>query len=465
MTEREFNIDNDIFKLIVDQLDGVVITDKVGRYVYVNDSWKKYMGLSLEEVRGKYVKDVMPFTKIEEALRAGKKVFGNPTPVKREKNVKAFSNYIPIYHNGEIVAGFIHVIFNNMQTAIHFSDIVNKMANELDHYKQELKKMRGAKYSLDNIIGESTCIQYMKKQIQDAARSVSTVLIEGETGSGKELIAHAIHDLSSRSLNPLVKINCAAIPQELLESEFFGYEEGAFTGARKGGNKGKLEFAQGGSFFLDEINQLSLPLQPKLLRVLQEREIERVGGTTSIPLDVRFIVATNTSLEKLIKENKFRSDLFYRLNVINIKIPPLRNRKEDIPLIVENLVSKLNFQLGMSVEGVTPEVNEKLQHYNWPGNIRELQNVVERAINSGRSGVLGWNHFREYFDNKGTSSSQKGSGINNFAIKEVKRNFEKEIIAEALRKSNYNKTRAAKVLGISRVLLYRKIREYEIEMC
>jgi len=460
----EFDFEQDIYKLIVDQLDGVVITDKDGRYVYVNESWKKYMNMSLDDVKGKFVKDVMPFTKIGDALKTGKRFFGNPTPVRGEDNVKAFSNYIPIYRKDEIVAGFIHVIINNIEMAMNFSDIVNKMANEIDLYKKELKKMRGAKYSLDNIIGESTMIQKMKEQIRKAARSLSTVLIEGETGSGKELVVHAIHDLSTRSANPLIKINCAAIPPELLEAEFFGYEEGAFTGAKRGGSKGKLEYAQGGSFFLDEINQLSMPLQPKLLRVLQEKEIEKVGGCKSIPLDVRFIVATNVPLEKLVKENKFRSDLYYRLNVINIMIPPLRERKEDIPNIVDNLIYRLNFQLGMSVEGVTEEVVSRLQEYSWPGNIRELQNVVERAMNMGFSGVLGWVYFKDYFDHKGLS--RRGRKVMNcFVIKEMKKAFEKEIIIEALKSSGFNKTQAAKLLGISRTLLYRKLRDYAIVEC
>lgn len=460
----EFDFERDIYKLIVDQLDGVVITDKDGRYVYVNESWKQYMNMSLDDVRGKFVKDVMPFTKIGEALKTGKRFFGNPTPARTGDNVTGFSNYIPIYHNDEIVAGFIHVIINNMETAMNFSNIVNKMASEIDHYKQELRKMRGAKYSLDNIIGESPPIQKMKEEIRKAARSMSTVLIEGETGSGKELIAHAIHDLSKRSANPLIKINCAAIPQELMEAEFFGYEEGAFTGAKRGGNKGKLEFAQGGSFFLDEINQLSMALQPKLLRVLQEKEIERVGGRENIPLDVRFIVATNVPLEKLVKENKFRSDLFYRLNVISITIPPLRERKEDIPMIVDNLIYRLNFQLGMCVEGVTEEAILRLQMYNWPGNIRELQNVVERAMNMGLSGVLGWKYFKDYFEHKGLGR-QGRKVISNYDIKEVKRDFEKEIITEALRSNGFNKTKTAKALGISRTLLYRKLRNYSISAC
>lgn len=462
MIENVFDFERDIFKLIIDQLDGVAITDSLGRYVYVNKSWERYMGLTLDDIKGKYVQDIIPTSKMGEALKTGKKITGNPTPLRSENGEKGFSSYVPIVREGEIVAGFLHIIFNNMETAINFSDVVNKMSNELRHYQQELRKIRGAKYSIDNIIGKSESIGKMKDQIRKAARSVSTVLIEGETGSGKELIAHSIHDLSRRSLNPFIKVNCAAIPTELLESEFFGYEEGAFTGAKKGGKEGKFEMAYGGSIFLDEINQMPMSVQPKLLRVLQEKEIERIGGKNSIPLDARFIVATNIPLEKLVRENKFRSDLFYRLNVINITIPPLRERKEDIPLIVENLITRLNFQLGMNVEGVTEDVNKKLKEYNWPGNIRELQNVVERAMNMGLSGILEWEYFKEYFEYKQLGKAKRKKEMTEFLIKDMKKSFEKEVIIEALKNSNYNKTKTANIMGISRTLLYRKIKEYNI---
>jgi transcriptional regulator with PAS, ATPase and Fis domain len=453
----------EIFKLIVEQLDGVAITDEKGRYIYVNDSWKSYTGFTFDEIKGKYVHEVMPSTKINEALKTGKRILGNPTPFYTEEGRQGFSSYIPIIKEGKIVAGFIHVIFNDMETAMNFSDIVSRMTDEIKHYKQELRKIRGTKYSIDNIIGESESVKNLKKQIRASSKSISTVLIEGETGSGKELIAHSIHDLSNRAFNPFIKVNCAAIPSGLLESEFFGYESGSFTGAKTGGKEGKFEMANKGSIFLDEINQMPLDVQPKFLRVLQEKEVERIGGKKSIPLNVRIIVATNISLEKLVKENKFRSDLFYRLNVINIKIPPLRERKEDIPLLVENIIDRLNFQLGMSVDAVTNEVNERLKEYNWPGNIRELQNVVERAMNLGLNGVLNWEHFEEYFENKKLNKRRVVNRPKSYSVKDMKKDFEKELIVSALAECNFNKTKSAKLLGISRTLLYQKIKEYNIE--
>ncbi len=457
---KEFIFDEDVYKLIIEQLDIAVVTDKYGRYVYVTKSWEKYYGKSLDDVKGKYVKDVFPTTKIQEALETGKSIVGHPVPIVNKKQEQGFCNYIPIIKNGEIVAGFIYVIFRDEKTAVDFSRKLNNMMEELKYYQQELKQLRKAKYSIDEIIGESPAVMNLKKQIRRAAKSTSTVLIEGETGSGKELVAHSIHDLSERSLKPFIKINCAAIPSELFESELFGYEYGAFTGAKKDGKKGKFEMASSGSLFLDEINQMSLVLQPKLLRVLQEKEIEKIGGKESIPVDVRLIVATNTSLEKMVNEKKFRSDLFYRLNVINIKIPSLRQRKEDISLLVDSIIQKLNFQLGLNIQGIDNKVIEKFKEYEWPGNIRELQNVVERGMNIALTGILEWNHFEEYFENK-LLRNNNSRIKKDLLIKQAKKNLEKEIVIEGLKKYN-NKALCARELGISRTLLYKKIKEYDI---
>ena len=373
----DLNLDSEVYKLIVEQLDGAVVTDKEGRYIYVTKSWEEYFGTTLENVKGKYVRDVVPTTKIHEALITKRPIIGIPIPLRAKDNRQSFCNYIPIIKNDEVVAGFIYIIFNTEKKAVEFSKMLSKMMDELNYYQEELRNLRKSKYSIDDIIGDSDAIVNLRKQIRRAANSTSNVLIEGETGVGKELVAHSIHDLSKRSIKPLIKVNCAAIPSELFESELFGYEYGAFTGAKKEGKQGKFEMANGGSLFLDEINQLSVVAQPKLLRVLQEKEIERIGGKESVPVDVRLIVATNTSLEKMIIDKKFRDDLYYRLNVINIRIPSLRERKRDIRLLADNIISKLNFQLGLNVQGIDNHVIEKFMEYEWPGNIRELQNVIE----------------------------------------------------------------------------------------
>lgn len=465
MTNANFDVSNyEILKLIVDHLDCIAITDGEGRYVYVNNSWSKIMGgIKLEDIKGKYVREVISDTKIHEALKSKRPIVGHAIKTKGMDKKDAFTSYIPILKNEKVVAGFIHVIIIGMDNAIDFTNRVNTMANKITYYEEELRKIRGAKYSIDNIIGNSKAIKQVKHDIYKAARFSSTVLIEGETGSGKELVAHAIHDLSLRKMNPFIKVNCSAIPNELLESEFFGYDDGAFTGAKRGGKIGKFEMANNGSIFLDEINQMPYMLQPKLLRALQEKEIERVGGKGSIPINVRIIAATNSCLEKMIKENKFRSDLFYRLNVIPIKIPPLRERREDIPLIADDLLKKLNFQLGMNVPSISEEVKMRLQEYKWPGNVRELQNVIERAMNMSWGEELKWEHFERYFENR---KLRIGLGQNNQGschMKEMKDDLEKETIIKALQVSNNNKTKTAKMLGISRTLLYKKIEKYELD--
>ena len=461
-SEKE-KIDDSIMRLIVDQLNCVAITDHKGRYVYVNESWSDIMGgIKIKDIKGKYVHDLIPDTKIDEALKLKKTITGHAIKTKGPNIRDAFSSYIPIFKDGRIIACFVHVIIIGINSALEFTKKVNYMANQIDYYKQELKKIRRAKYSIDNIIGTSEPIKKMKHNIYKAARSSSTVLIEGETGSGKELVAHAIHDLSPRTEEPLIKVNCAAIPNELLESEFFGYTEGAFTGAKRGGKIGKFEMANKGSLFLDEINQLAYTLQPKLLRVLQEKEIEQIGGKNSIPVNFRLIAATSCSLEKMIKKNRFRPDLYYRLNVITIEIPPLRDRKEDIPLIADSLLDKLNFQLGINSSEITDKAKAKLQEYHWPGNVRELQNVIERAINIAWGDKLKWEYFEPYFNDKHLRARAVKKNHSNYNIKEIKNNIEKEAIKDALKQSKNNKTKAAELLGISRTLIYKKIKKYEL---
>lgn len=463
MTEHFDKKTEDILKLVIAQLDCVAITDADGRYLYVNESWSEIMGgLSIEDVKGKLVKDVIPDTKIHEALEAKKPIIGHAIKTRGPEEKKAFTSYMPIYSEGKVVAGFIHVIIIGMKSAMDFTNKVNTMASQIEYYKEELKRARGAKYALDNIIGKSKVILEMKEKIRLAARSTSTVLIEGETGCGKELVAHAIHDLSARAACSFIKVNCAAIPRELLESEFFGYEEGAFTGAKKGGKIGKFEMAQNGSLFLDEINQLPYELQPKLLRVLQEKEIEKVGGKDSIEVNSRIIVATNTSLNEMVKRDKFRSDLYYRLNVIKIKVPPLRDRREDIPLIAEDLLKRLNHQLGMNVPYISEEAKMNLMNYNWPGNVRELQNVIERAMNMSWGEGLVWKYFEPYFDDKTMHTAKKNEGSKSYELKKMKVDLEKETIVKALDSCDNNKSKTARVLGISRTLLYAKIRKYDL---
>lgn len=332
----------------------------------------------------------------------------------------------------------------------------------LSYYKQELTRTRDYQYTFDNLIGRGERIKWLKREAQVAARTNSTILISGESGTGKELLAHAIHCASPRKNAPFIKVNCAAVPEHLLESELFGYEEGSFTGAKKGGKLGKFELADGGTIFLDEIGDMQLAMQAKLLRVLQEREVEKIGRTSAIRVDVRVIAATNKDLEQMVKEKKFREDLYYRLNVIDLHLPALRDRREDIPLLIEYFLKTLNQELGRKIKGITPEAEELLVNYDWPGNVRELRNSLERAMALTMNEVLDVEDFKglsghEPSDKK---TSQKASVE---TLAEAVEQAEKEAIKNALSYTNYNKVAAARLLGVHRSLLYRKLKQLGLD--
>lgn len=294
--------------------------------------------------------------------------------------------------------------------------------------------------------------------IKQVADSKTTIMIYGETGTGKELAAKAIYSLSDRKDKPFIKVNCAAIPETLLESELFGYEKGAFTGANIS-KPGRFELADGGTIFLDEIGDITPLMQVKLLRVLQEREFERLGGTKTIKVDVRIIAATNKDLSEMVKKEKFRQDLYYRLNVVPIKLPPLKERREDIPLLVEYFLLKSSSISGKSKKNMSQEAVEKLMYYNWPGNIRELENVIERCVVIKHGELIELEDLPEYIisykeDNEETVSYKLNSAVDT---------AERETILKTLKECNGNKTKASEVLGISRRSLHRKIIKYNIE--
>jgi transcriptional regulator with PAS, ATPase and Fis domain len=300
----------------------------------------------------------------------------------------------------------------------------------------------------------------LKKLSLKAATVNSPVLLLGESGTGKELFAHAIHDASERRLGPLVRINCAAIPRDLLEAELFGYEPGAFTGAGPKGKPGKFELAQRGTLFLDEISELPVEMQPKLLRVLEDKEVERLGGTKLTRCDFRLIAATHQSLEKLVEEGKFRQDLYYRLNVIPLKIPALRERKTDIPLITVSLLHRLCEDLGRPVRRVSPEVMKAFEAYDWPGNIRELSNTLERTLYSieGFEDTIRPEHLPPIFQTLRSPSPQDSEK----RIKDIRDAAEREALSRALRASNNNIGKAAEILGMHRTALYKKIKKFNL---
>ncbi|WP_054695571.1 sigma-54-dependent Fis family transcriptional regulator [Syntrophomonas palmitatica] len=336
----------------------------------------------------------------------------------------------------------------------------------IEYYRTELETIRDSKYTFNEIIGMSPQMKQLRNTASRAAKTSSTVLIQGESGTGKELLAHAIHNASPRCKEPLIKVNCAAIPESLIESELFGYCEGAFTGADKAGKPGKFELADGGSIFLDEVGDLHMNVQAKLLRVLQEFEFERLGGTKTIKVDVRVIAATNQDLMELVKRGKFREDLYYRLNVVTINTPPLRERKEDIAYMTDYLIEKISSRLGIRVGGISDEARRLLINYNFPGNVRELENILERAINflGEDMGIIKAEHLSLYnsISVRDNIMESTHSGFENVSLAEMVSMAEKSAIIEALERSNGNRNEAARLLKIHRSLLYKKLSKHQI---
>lgn len=347
--------------------------------------------------------------------------------------------------------------------------VVVRKAAEFLRLRQENHLLRKAvrdQYRLEQLVGVSEPMQQVMEFVQKVADSDSTVMIQGESGTGKELVARMLHFNSFRKDRPLVPVNCGAIPENLLESELFGHEKGAFTGATHS-RMGRFELANGGTIFLDEIGEMSLPLQVKLLRVLQEREFERIGGNRTIHVDVRIIAATNQDLDALVEEKRFRKDLFYRLNVIPIVIPPLRERRSDIPLLIDHFLTRFNQSKHTEIAGLAPDVLHMLTEYDWPGNIRELENMIERLVVLKKRGVLSIEDLPEKICRKplGLDLKEQFIRFNEDGInlsREVEQ-YEKHLIMEALRKANGVTSRAAQLLHLNRTTLVEKLKRKGVD--
>lgn len=361
---------------------------------------------------------------------------------------------LPVINRGGAVVGVLR-----MQSLLqHLPDVLNGQdTGRLSSYRRTPQLM--AKYTINDIIGQSKAILVMKEEILVAAKTKSTVLILGETGTGKELAAHAIHRLSSRRHNAFVRVNCAAIPENLLESELFGYEQGAFTGAIKGGQVGKFEAADGGTIFLDEIGDMPLSLQAKILRVLQEKEVEKIGGRGPMPIDVRIIAATHCNLRERVREKQFREDLFYRLHVIPIQMPPLREHREDIPLLAEYFLEKQSGELNIPKPTIERDFITTLIEYDWPGNVRELANVMELAVSMSHGTIskalLPKPLLAEMFPHVQEEET--------VILRSYTEEAEKDAILKALEICEGNKIKVCDWLGISRSSLYNKLKKYNID--
>jgi PAS domain S-box-containing protein len=435
--------------------EGYVLVDKEGRIVKIN--YEKLLGIKEEDAVGKDVRDVLENTRMHIVVKTGEKELRD---VQRLQGHDMITNRIPIIKHGKVIGAVGTVLFKDISEVKELAHQLLDLQSKINKYKGEIERIEGTRFSFNTINTVNPKMLYLKKVGEMAAESNSTVLITGESGTGKEVFAHAIHSASYRKNGPFVPINCSAIPKELLESELFGYEEGAFSGAKKKGKLGKFHIAEGGTIFLDEIGTMPLDMQVKLLRVLEAREFEPVGGTKTISLDARIIAATNENLEENVRSGKFRKDLYYRLNVVTIDIPPLRERLDDIPILAEDLLRGLEKDFKIGRKTLDDKTVTLLMNYSWPGNVRELRNVLERALTLSTNRVIFPSSLPERLQKK-----NKGLGLQDISpISEIVEKAETEAIINAIKKSNGNKTDAAEKLGIHRTALYKKMAKYKIEM-
>lgn len=417
--------------------DGVIATDQSGKISVFNEMACKIIGVKQEDVIGRYLDHVQyPF--IKKLVGDRSEVTENIVTMDRNKYVV---NRIPIKNQEDSLV----ITFQEINKVVQLDSLLR---SELYHRRFY------AKYEFEDIVCESKIMKQTIDIAKKFSKSDSNVLITGESGTGKELFAQGIHNESSRKNGPFIAINCAALPMNLLESELFGYEEGAFTGAKKGGRPGLFEMAHGGTLFLDEIGELPIALQTRLLRVLQEKEVMRIGGDRIIPVDVRVISATNKDLKKGMKERDFRTDLYYRLNILQISLPPLRDRKEDIPHLVQRFFYKHKGEANL----LDSKTLHLLTSHDWPGNVRELENVVERIVAMGnRFPLLREVLFQEDLTDKEGSAQKETIAVKVGTLQEM----EQQIIQHFYHKSEGNRQTIANLLGISRTTLWKKIKEME----
>jgi PAS domain S-box-containing protein len=434
------------FNVILDSVaDGVFTINEKGEITFFNRAAEEITGFTKEEALGNNCFDIFRANicqtncALKQSVNTGKEIINLPINIINKEGKE-----IPISISTAVLRDERGKIIGGVETFRDLSAI------------EELKKELRQQYTFQDIVSKNHTIQEIFQILPDIAESDSTVLIQGPSGSGKELFATAIHHLSLRKDQPFVKVNCGALPDNLLESELFGYVKGAFTDAKKD-KPGRFSLANGGTIFLDEIGDMSPALQVKLLRVLQDREYEPLGGTSTTKVDVRVVAATNKDLSTLIRSRQFRDDLYYRLNVVKIDLPPLSRRREDIPLLVEHFVEKFNLKKGKNLSGVSDEVMAFLMGYGFPGNIRELENIIEHAFVMCKGEMIELRHLPPEL-----IESSKETILREKEVSKPLQTAEAEVIRKALERNKGNRLRTARELGINRSTLWRKIKRYGI---
>ncbi|UDM51974.1 sigma-54-dependent Fis family transcriptional regulator [Cupriavidus sp. MP-37] len=447
---------------ITDPYKAMVVVDTSARITYMSPVHEKFFGLKHGEAIGRHVTSVIENTKLQEVVATGK---GQVAQLQEMHGVTRVVSRLPIFdRNKRVVAAIGQVMFKGPEAIRELTVELAKVKQELDFYRRELSGIRNRSYGLDQIVGSSDAVRRLKEDILRVAPLDVPVLLAGESGTGKEMVAHAIHMLSPRSDKPLVLVNSAAMPPNLVESELFGYEPGAFTGADRKGRKGKFEAADTGTLFLDEIGDMPIDMQVKLLRVLQDGQFERVGGDRARHSDFRLISASNRDFKAMIANSSFRLDLFYRISAVTLRLPALRDRLEDIPELADTFLEAFAIRHGAPKKSIAEPAIRFLQSRAWPGNIRQLQHAIERAAIFCDGPVLSVADFGS-MEGAEQALAWRQSGASAAGaekprqpdIREAKERLESELIVEAMRRTGGNKKRVAEELGISRSYLYKRL--------
>lgn len=447
---------NDLLELILNNVySGIIFCDSEARILFINQVYADLLGTDRVQAVGRHITDFFPSSRLPEVLEKGRAELGERCSLKTEAPLLV--NRIPIKRNGVTRGVILQTIFKDFAA---FKDLVakfNLLKEEAAYYKTSLSSVLSARFTFDSIVGQTEPMKKTKALALKYAKTDAPVLILGPTGSGKELFAQAIHRASSRRDGAFVCLNCGAIPRELIESELFGYESGAFSGASKKGKPGKIELAHRGTLYLDEIGDLPPDAQAALLRVLETKIVDKVGGIKAVMVDFRLVAATNRDLREMIRRGEFRKDLYYRLNTMTLTVPSLAERSGDLPLLIEHFLKAM----GRTQVTVSDGAMSLLQRYAWPGNVRELKNVIERAVSLSEGQVIDPEVLPQDF------SEYRGGGLSlvppeGGSLREQLDRCEKEIIGQAILKNRGNMRQTSKELGISRSTLYDKARRHTL---
>ena len=481
------------FDHLTEMCEGIMMVDRAGRLVWISDRYERYLNAlgfsSPAEVLGRPVEEVVPNTLMREVVETGRPIL---LDIIENHSGSFVVSRFPLHDDdGEVIGAVGLILYDRIESLKPLMTRFNRLQSELAQARKELAQQRRTRYTFSNFVGNSAPVVAVKSRARRAAALNTTVLLLGETGTGKELLAQAIHSASARADGPFVAVNVAAVPEALLEAEFFGVAPGAYTGADRRGRDGKLAAADGGTLFLDEIGDMPLPVQAKLLRALQEREVEPLGANRVLPVDVRVIAATSVDLERQVADGRFRADLYYRLNVLPIRLPPLRDRREDLGLLCEHLLEEIALEHGILPKEIDAQALALLARRDWPGNIRELRNVLEQACSV-------WDGLRLTAEALGAYDGQAQEGDSGGVkpavaagvaapmpagapadpalpphaagpdsgaawagtLPERIARMEREAIRQALAATGGNRLQAARMLGIARATLYQKLAEH-----